>query len=43
VVKKAREMGVAVPLNEALVRMIKEIETGCRGIAGKNMAELLTV
>ena len=43
VVKKAREMGVAVPLNEALVRMLKEIETGCRGIAGKNMVELLTV
>jgi 2-dehydropantoate 2-reductase len=43
VVKKAREVGVDVPLNDVLVRMIKEIEAGRRTIEGKNMVELLTV
>ncbi len=40
VVRKAREVDVAVPLNEALVRMIKEIESGDRPICMQNMDEL---
>jgi 2-dehydropantoate 2-reductase len=43
VVRKAREVDVAVPVNEALVRMIKEIEAGERPIGMQNMDELVAV
>jgi hypothetical protein len=35
-------VGVDVPMNQALARLIKEIETGIRKIDGKNMDDLLT-
>ncbi len=41
VVAKAREAGVDVPVNEALVRLIKEIEAGKRKIDTKNLDDLL--
>ena len=41
VVEKAREAGMEVPLNAALVRMVKEIEGGTRIIQKQNMVELL--
>jgi len=40
VVEKARQAGVDVPVNEALVRMIKEIESGARRIGIENAREL---
>jgi 2-dehydropantoate 2-reductase len=43
VVERAREAGVDVPLNEALVRIIKEIEAKDRVIGPENMADLLTL
>ncbi|MBW2263922.1 MAG: 2-dehydropantoate 2-reductase, partial [Deltaproteobacteria bacterium] len=43
VVRKAREVDVAVPVNEALVRMIKQIEAGDREIRMQNMDELAAV
>ncbi len=39
VVEKARQLDVPVPLNEAVVRMIKEIEAGKRKIAPANLEE----
>ena len=41
VVNKAREVGVEVPLNQRLVRFIKQIENGERTIAERNIADLL--
>jgi 2-dehydropantoate 2-reductase len=40
VVRKAREIGLAAPVNAALVRMVREIETGQRPIAVENLEEL---
>ncbi len=40
VVGKAREKGLAVPMNEALVRLVKEIESGCRKPCMQNLADL---
>ena len=41
VVRKAREVDVAVPVNEVLVRMINEIEAGEREIGMGNVDELV--
>jgi len=41
VVEKAKQVGVPVPLNTLVTKMIKEIETGKREIAQQNMDELL--
>ena len=43
VVEKANSVGVDVPLNKALVRMIKELEQGDRKIEKRNMSEFLSV
>ncbi|MFQ5792052.1 MAG: ketopantoate reductase family protein [Acidobacteriota bacterium] len=40
VVQKAREAGVDVPANEAVVRMVKQIEGGHRPIGPENLKEL---
>jgi 2-dehydropantoate 2-reductase len=40
VVAQAKEAGVDVPFNQALVRIVKEIEDGKRGIEKANMDEL---
>jgi 2-dehydropantoate 2-reductase len=41
VVEKARLAGVPTPVNAALVRMVKEIESGTRQPTWKNAEELL--
>ncbi|PKN66682.1 MAG: 2-dehydropantoate 2-reductase [Deltaproteobacteria bacterium HGW-Deltaproteobacteria-15] len=41
VVEQARKAGVRTPFNEALTRMIKEIEQGRRSLTPANMEELL--
>ena len=41
VVEKAKQVGVPVPLNTLVTRMIKEIEAGQRKIEQQNMDELL--
>jgi 2-dehydropantoate 2-reductase len=41
VVEQARKVGVPAPLNEAITRMIKEIEQGKRKLSPTNMEELL--
>lgn len=43
VVERARERGVATPLNAALVRMIKEIEAGERKMGVDNLTDLAAV
>jgi 2-dehydropantoate 2-reductase len=43
VVEKARTVGVDVPVNVAIVRMIKEIENGARQIARDNVNDLMAV
>jgi len=40
VVRKAKEAGVEVPVNEAVVRLVKGIEAGKRAIDPKNLAEI---
>jgi 2-dehydropantoate 2-reductase len=40
VVQKAKETGVAVPTNEAVVRLVKEIEEGKRSIDPTNLREI---
>ena len=40
VVRKAKEAGVDVPVNEAVVRLVKEIEAGKRANDPKNLAEI---
>ncbi len=40
VVRKAKEAGVAAPVNEAAVRLVKEIEEGRRSIAPRNLEEI---
>jgi len=37
--KKAREHGIATPINDAVVHMIKEIESGSRSISPSNLRE----
>ena len=41
VVRKAKEVGLEVPLNATVVRLIKGIEEGKRKICEENMDELL--
>jgi len=41
VVERAAQVGVPVPLNAALVRLIEEIEAGARPIAPANLDELV--
>jgi 2-dehydropantoate 2-reductase len=43
VVEQASKVGVHVPLNESVTRMIKEIEQGQRKLSPANMEELLAV
>jgi 2-dehydropantoate 2-reductase len=40
VVRKSKEVGLAVPVNEAVVRMVKEIEEGKRSINPRNLREI---
>jgi 2-dehydropantoate 2-reductase len=40
VVRKVKEAGLAVPVNEAVVRMFKEIEEGKRSINPRNIREI---
>ncbi|ADK85511.1 2-dehydropantoate 2-reductase [Desulfarculus baarsii DSM 2075] len=40
IVEKGKAFGVATPVNEAIVRMIKQIEEGSRRITPDNIAEL---
>jgi 2-dehydropantoate 2-reductase len=40
VVRKAKEVGVEVPVNEAVVRLVKEIEEGRRSIDPRNLEEI---
>lgn len=42
VVEKAKTVGLEVPMNAALTRMIKEIERGDRKICAANLSELLS-
>lgn len=43
VVQKAREIGAPVPLNDAIVHMIKAIEAGERTITPDNLDELIAI
>jgi 2-dehydropantoate 2-reductase len=43
VVEQASKIGVHVPLNKSVTRMIKEIEQGQRRLSPANMEELLDV
>ena len=40
VVRKAKEAGVEVPVNQAVVRLVKEIEEGRRSIDPRNLEEI---
>jgi 2-dehydropantoate 2-reductase len=40
-VRKAKETGVDIPVNEQLVKMVHEIENGKRKIGCKNLDEIL--